>query len=233
MRGQLYPGARVADWIYPYFVFLHILLFVAWLGGDIGVFILGQHFRKRDYPLETRFTLLRLLVLNDMAPRTAWALMVPVSVTMVVLGRWAALPGWLIAVSWIVGGIWLWLVWTAYLHDQTPLAQRLRRIEFWLKVALTGAYAGLAGAGVAGVLSMPGWLAAKAGLFALIFAFAIMIDVAFKAAAPHLQRLVAEGSRDEIEVPLRQAMDRTRVWVLALYALLVLTAALGTIKPVF
>lgn len=226
-------GLRVADWIYPSFVFVHIMLFVAWLGGDIGVFILGQHFRKRDYPLETRFTLLKLLVLNDMAPRTAWALMVPVSVTLVVLGGWAALPGWLIAVSWIVGGVWLWLVWTAYLNDQTPLARRLRRVEFWLKVALTAAYAALAAAGIAGVLAMPGWLTAKAGLFALIFAFAIMIDVAFKAAAPHLQRLVAEGSKEEIEVPLRRAMDRTRVWVLALYALLVITAGLGTIKPVF
>ena len=224
------PGAET---LYPLFVFIHILLFVAWLGGDIGVFILGQHFRKREYPLQTRFILLKLLVLNDMAPRTAWALMVPVSVTMVILGGWAALPGWLIGASWLIGAIWLVLVWGAYLNDQTPLAQRLRAIEFQLKLGLTAAFAALAAAPLFGWLAMPGWLTAKAGLFALIFAFAIMIDVAFKAATPHLQRLVAEGSTDEIEIPLRQAMDRTRVWVLALYALLVLIAAIGTLKPAF
>lgn len=221
------------DLVYSIFVFIHILLFVAWLGGDIGVFILGQHFRKREYPLETRFTLLKLLVLNDMAPRTAWALMVPVSVTMVILGGWAALPVWLVGLSWLIGAVWIALVWGAYLNDQTPLAQRLRRIEFWLKIALTGGYAALAVAPMVGWLSMPGWLTAKAGLFALVFGFAIMIDVAFKTATPHLQRLVAEGSSDEVEIPLRRAMDNTRIWVLILYALLVITAAIGTIKPVF
>lgn len=220
---------------YLVFVFIHILLFVAWLGGDIGVFILGQHFRKREYSLETRLTLLRLLVLNDMAPRTAWALMVPVTITMLVLGGWAALPLWLVALSWIVGGVWLALVWGAYLNDQTPLAARLRKIEFWLKCALTLGYMALGLAGMAGIeaLALPGWLAAKAVLFAVIFAAAIMIDVAYKPVGPLLMRLIEEGSSDATEAPLLKAMNRTRIWVLMLYALLVITAALGTLKPGF
>jgi hypothetical protein len=55
-------------------VYVHVLLFVAWLGGDIGVFVLGQHFRKRhDYSLDQRLALLKLLVIVDLAPRAAWA----------------------------------------------------------------------------------------------------------------------------------------------------------------
>ena len=221
------------DWLYSLFVFVHILLFVAWLGGDIGVFILGQHFRKRVYPMQTRLTLLKLLVLNDMAPRTAWALMAPVTITMTVLGGWAVLPLWTIAASWVIGLIWLGLVWGAYLNDQTPLAARLRAIEFWIKIGLMAAYAGLGAAGLAALITMPAWLALKALVFALIFTFAIMIDVSYKPVGPLLTRLIEEGSSDATEIPLRAAMDRTRIRVLALYALLFAIGALGTFKPVF
>lgn len=220
---------------YPVFVFIHILLFVAWLGGDIGVFILGQHFRRRAYSLETRLVLLRLLVLNDMAPRTAWALMVPVTITMLALGNWAAIPGWAVALSWLTGTVWLLLVWGAYLNDQTPLATRLRRLELALKCLLTLVYLAIGMAALAGLegLGLPGWLTAKALLFAVIFAAAIMIDMAYKPVGPLLMQLIEKGSGDATEEPLLRAMNRTRVWVLMLYGLLVVTAALGTLKPGF
>ncbi len=218
--------------LYTALVYLHILLFVAWLGGDIGVFVLGQNFRKREaYALDTRLVLLKLLVLVDMAPRTAWALMVPVSISMTVAGGWAALPGWLVAASWIVGLGWLALTWAAHLAGQTPRAKALRRAEFYLTVTLAIAYAALAGAGVSGLIAMPDWLALKAGLFAAIFAFAIMIDVANRPVGPRLQRLIAEGSKPETEDPLLAAMNRVRVWVLGLYLLLVAVGAVGTFKP--
>lgn len=219
--------------LYTALVFLHILLFVAWLGGDIGVFILGQNFRRRDaYSLETRLHFLRLLVLNDMAPRTAWALMVPVSLSLTALGGWAAMAGWVVAASWAVGLIWLALVWWSWAEGQSPRAAVLKRIQFWGSVALCVFYAGLALAGFAGAWSAPFWLALKAGLFALIFACAIMIDVAYKPVGPLLARLIEHGSCDETERPLLAAMNVTRRWVLALYALLLAIGAAGTFKPV-
>lgn len=222
------------DGLYTALVFVHILLFVAWLGGDIGVFILGQHFRKRHaYPLETRLQFLKLLVLNDMAPRTAWALMVPVSLSMTVIGGWAELPGSLIGISWAIGLIWLSLVWWIYFEGQSPRAAPLKRIQFWLTVVLCVFYAGLAAAGLSGLWAAPYWLALKAGLFAAIFACAIMIDVAYKPVAPLLARLIAEGSSEATEKPLLAAMNVTRRWVLALYGLLLLIGAVGTFKPAF
>ncbi|MEP6011700.1 MAG: hypothetical protein ABJ237_10370, partial [Parasphingorhabdus sp.] len=74
---------------YQLLVFVHIILFVLWLGADVGVFMLGQHFRKREqYDLPQRLVLLQLLVNLDMVPRTAWALMVPLTLTMVDAGGW-------------------------------------------------------------------------------------------------------------------------------------------------
>jgi hypothetical protein len=219
--------------LYQNLVFLHVLLFVFWLGADLGVFILGQHFRKRSYSLPERLTILKLLVITDMGPRTAWCLMVPVTISMTYTGGWwPGLPGWVLLLSWGVGLVWLWLVWDAHSHDQTPRAARNRRLENWLKYTLTAFYLAL------GVLSLlqnapfgERWLAWKALLFGVVFLAAIMIDVAFKPVGPKLVALMQQGSSDETEVPLRKAMDRTRIWVFIVYGLLFVTAYLGNVKP--
>lgn len=218
---------------YQLLVFVHIILFVLWLGADVGVFMLGQHFRKREqYDLPQRLVLLQLLVNLDMVPRTAWALMVPLTITMVDAGGWWSLPLWAVAISWVVGAVWLWLVWDAHNHDQTDRAARDRKMEGVLRIGLTLFYTGL---GLISLLSgeplIPVWLATKALMFGLIFAAAIMIDVAFKPVGGQLGKLIAEGSSDETEIPLLNTMNRTRIWVWVVYLLLIATAFLGNIKP--
>lgn len=223
----------LSEFAYPSLVFVHLLLFVLWLGADVGVFLAGQHFRKRHlYTLDQRVTLLKLLVIIDLTPRTAWALMVPVTLSVVTLGGYWAAPSWLLALAWVISGLWLWLVFDAFYHDQTPRAVRNRKIETALKISLMLFYLwlGLQSLTTAAPLA-PVWLAAKALLFGLIFATAIMIDVTFKPVGPQLGRLLREGSSDRTEIPLRATMDQTRVWVVAVYVLLVATAYLGVVKP--
>lgn len=225
----------LSDLAYPSLVFVHLLLFVLWLGADVGVFLLGQHFRKRHlYTLDQRLVLLKLLVLVDMTPRSAWALMVPVSLSVLRLGGWWQVPAALLAGAWSIGAIWLWLVWDAHSHDQTPRAARDRAIENWLRYALTAFYLWLGGQSL--LMGAPlgqGWLAWKAFLFGGVFVAAIGIDRTFRPVGPQLVRLLNEGSSDATEVPLRRTMDRTRIWVMAIYILLLVTAWLGVVKPTF
>lgn len=226
------------DWAtlaYPTMVYVHVLLFVAWLGGDIGVFVLGQHFRKRAlYTLDQRIVLLKLLVIVDLAPRAAWALMVPVSLTVSLLGGWWAVPQWLVGLSWIVGAGWLWLVFDAHAHDMTPRAARNRRAEGWLRWLLAAGYLLLGNVSLAtgAPIDQP-WLAWKALLFGVIFVAAIMIDWAFKPVGAQLGRLLSEGSNDATELPLLATMNRTRRWVWCVYGLLFVTGWLGVVKPAF
>jgi len=219
---------------YQLLVFLHLLMFVLWLGADVGVFMLGQHFRKRaQYDLPQRMVLLQLLVNLDMVPRTAWALMVPLTISMVAAGGYWDVPLWGIALSWLVGGVWIWLLWDAHLHDQTPRAARDRQIESGLKYGLTVFYLtlGITSLSVGEPLA-PVWLATKALMFGVIFLAAIMIDVACKPVGPQLVALLGQGSSDETELPLLRTMNRTRIWVWVVYALLLATAFLGNVKPI-
>lgn len=219
--------------LYQLVVYFHLLLFVFWLGADMGVAILGQHFRRQDYARETRLTLLRVLGAVDMFPRTAWALMVPTSLTLLTLGGyWALDPIWLVPV-WSIGGVWLWIVWHIHLHDGAgPI---LKSLDAILKWSLAGFYVGL------GLYSFvydaplaPDWLAAKAVLFGLIFAAAIMIDVRFRPLVPVLHEFVGqegEVSDPDIEARMLKIMNRTRNWVRLVYLLLLATALLGNVKP--
>ncbi len=219
--------------LYPTLVYFHLLLFVLWLGGDLGVFVLGQHFRKRSYSLPERLTLLKLLVAIDLGPRSAWALMVPMSLTLLYAGNWwPGLPILVVILGWAIGLYWLWLVWDAHAHDMTPRAARNRRIEAWLRSLLTVFYVALGGLSlVAGAPLVETWLAMKALLFGGIFAAAIMIDRAFKPVGPQLLALIENGSSDATEIPLRATMDGTRRWVFTVYALLFVTSWLGAVKP--
>ncbi len=218
---------------YPTLVYLHLLLFVLWLGADVGVFVLGQHFRKRErYSLEQRIALLKLLVIIDLVPRSAWALMVPLSLTVSYAGGWWELPVAIVWAAWAIAAFWLWLVFDAHAHDMTPRAARNRRWEGWLRYLLCFGYLFLGAESLltGHPIAVP-WLAWKALLFGLIFAAAIMIDVALKPVGAQLGRLLAEGSSDATEIPLRRTMDRTRLWVWLVYLLLLATAWLGAVKP--
>lgn len=223
----------MSEYAYPVLVYAHLLLFVLWLGADVGVFVLGQHFRKREkWSLDQRIALLTLLVEIDMVPRSAWALMVPLSLSVVDMGGWWAVPGWLLVGAWLVGLLWLALVWDSHFHDQTPRAARNRRVEGWLRWLIGGFYLWLGGQSlVLGDPLGPDWLAWKALMFGLIFVAAIMIDVTFKPVGAQLAAVLSEGSSDETEIPLRRTMDRTRIWVWTVYLLLVVTAFLGNVKP--
>jgi hypothetical protein len=213
-------------------LYFHILLFVFWLGGDLGVAVLGAQFRNRtDHTLEQRLSLLKVLVMVDMGPRTAWALMVGSSISLAHSGGYWVQPTWVLVLAWAISLGWLYLVWAAYKAGQTPKAAKLRKIEMVLKWALALGY--LYVGFVSLVLETPifqSWLAAKAFLFGLIFIAAIMIDVRFKPVGPALMKLIQEGSSDETEVPLRAVMDRSRTWVRITYLLLVIIGFVGTTK---
>lgn len=222
----------LADLAYPTLVYVHMLLFVMWLGADVGVFMLGQHFRKREtYTLEQRIALLKLLVIVDLTPRASWALMVPLSLSVSYMGGWWDLPLALVWVAWAIAALWLWLVFDAHAHDMTPRAARNRRIESWIRYGLCAGYLFLGAESLlTGHPIAHGWLAWKALLFGLIFAAAIMIDHNFKPVGPQLGKLLEEGSSDATEVPLRRTMDRTRIWVWITYLLLLATSYLGAVK---
>jgi hypothetical protein len=219
---------------YDLLVYAHVLAFVFWLGGDLGVAILGSAFRDRSKPLETRFEILRLLAVVDMGPRSAWVAMVPLSITLVDVGGYWDVPTIVVSAAWVIGAAWMALTWRIHLLGPGPQTTSLKTLELWVKIAISCGY------GALGIMALLGlgpleanWLGYKALTFAGIFIVAIMIDVAGEPVAPLLMKVLTQGSSDATEIPLRQAMDKARLWVWATYVLLLVIGYLGSVKPSF
>ena len=65
---------------------VHVMLFLAWLGVDTGVFYTSWRLRRAGLSAETRLELTRVLVFLDRSPRMASLLMVPIALSLAFTG---------------------------------------------------------------------------------------------------------------------------------------------------
>lgn len=220
----------------PYFLLklAHLLLFVYWLGGDVGVFYSAIHVRDRRLSLEARQMALRILGWVDQIPRYCLVLMLPVGYSLADQLGIVVLPRLVFIFLWVVSVIWLWMVWAIHHLQNRAIAEQLRRIDLAWRFILTAgllfdAWQGFNGTGH--VLTT--WLAAKFLILATLIFCGIMIRVRGKPLGPALRELFANGSTPQVEATIQQTSSRTRPFVLAIWALLVIAAYIGISKPSF
>jgi len=218
----------------PYFLIklLHVLLFVYWLGGDIGVFYSVRYVKDRNLGLEARQTALRILAWIDQIPRYCLVLTLPVGYTLAAQLGAVRLPTIGFAVLWIIGLSWLWMVWAIHHFQGQPLGERLRKIDLvwrWILVPglLWDAYRGFSGGGHL----LTDWISIKFVLFALIILCGIMIRVRGRPMGAALRDTFQQGSTDEREAIITATFARTRPFVLAIWFLLLAAAYVGIAKP--
>jgi hypothetical protein len=212
--------------------YAHILLFVLWLGPDVGVLLLAKAVKRPDLSFDQRALLLRYAMLIDLAPRIAFVLMFPVGLQLAAgLGLVPAGAG-VLALVWALAGAWLALVLAIGANEGKPLGARLMQLHLLAQAVLGLLFLGLGASSLLGYGPFVGaWLGAKVLLFGLIFFFAIGIDREFRPIVPAFARLAAEGSSPAVERSIGGAIDGATRWVLSLYATLVVIGLLGTTKP--
>ncbi len=220
----------------PYFLLklAHILLFVYWLGADIGVFHSAGYVRNRGLGLEARRTALQILAWIDQIPRYCLVLMLPVGYSLAAQIGVARLPAPFYVILWTIALLWLWVVWAVQRYEGTPLAEKLRKVDlYWRWLLAVGlcydAWDGLRGTGHL----LTDWISAKFLLFALLIFCGIMIRVRGRPLAPALRQVLAGGSTPELEAVITGTFAKTRPFVLAIWILLVVAAWIGISKPQF
>jgi hypothetical protein len=220
----------------PYFLLklAHILLFVYWLGADIGVFHSAGYVRNRELGLEARRTALQILGWIDQIPRYCLVLMLPVGYSLAAQLGVARMPGPFYVILWAIALVWLWTVWAIHHYQGQPLAEKLRRVDlYWRWVLAAGlcydAWEGFRGTGHL----LTDWISAKFLIFALLIFCGIMIRVRGKPLGPALRQLLASGSTPELETVITGTFARTRPFVLSIWVLLIVAAWTGITKPQF
>jgi hypothetical protein len=218
---------------YSFLILVHVLLFVYWLGADLGVFYSAKFLVNPALSLETRRTVMKILHFIDLFPRMALILMLPVGATLALTGGYAALPpGWdlpVLAIIWIADLAWFVMMVSVYERPRAGLI----RLDYAIRYAVILGLLALGVASLAGygpTAPGAGWLAAKLIVFAAIIGLGLGIRVTFKPFGAAFAQLVAKGSSPDIEAAMTRAQRRVRPVVLALWAGLIIEAFLGISK---
>lgn len=212
--------------------FIHILLFVFWLGADVGVFTSAVLAKNPKLSFETRANLLRLGLIVDCFPRTCFALIFPVGLHLADgLGLYPVSTA-LFAFGWGLAALWLTIIFVAFVNEGKPIAHTCNSVQFGLE-GLLGLMFTVVGLNslATGAPLVDTWFAVKILLFGLAFWAAMAIDLCFRPFFAPFMEIGTQGSTPEREEAVSRAINNTLIAVMTLYVLIAIIAFLGKVKP--
>ncbi|MFZ4603697.1 MAG: hypothetical protein ACOYM8_14730 [Caulobacterales bacterium] len=202
--------------------FLHLLVFVYWLGGDLGAFYASTIIVDAKRSNAARATAAEILTNVDMAPRTALILAAPTGLSLAASRGLVQLDPMGLAAIWVAAIAWLALAWRLHLAHTPPQA-RLRRLDLairWLVIA------GLIGGAIAAA-DLAAHVRGKLVLLAAAIALGLVIRVLLAPFGPAFAGIMRDGSTPEHEAALSKSLGRARIAVTTLWLVIGAAAFLG------
>jgi len=210
--------------MYTLLLYVHVLALVYWLGGDLGTFLSSRHVLRSELGVESRQTAFKILMECDMGPRLAMPIILGSGCHLAAL-RWPnVLPAEVALLGWLVVAIWGGLV--AAIHS--PMGHRTPSLTQWDLRLRFAVVIGLLGASAYGLtVGLPGWIALKIAVFAVLVACGIAVRFALKPFAIAYTSMVTEGASDAGNAAMITHMGVVRRYVWVIWIGLFMNAALG------
>lgn len=210
---------------------LHELLFVFWLGPDIGVFIWSHKAAQPDLTVSQRVTAGKMIRTIDLMPRICISLMLTVGGILteaVGIGH----PTWQMVGIVLLGPVWLAMVLIIYFREGTALGATVNRLDFWfrwgliLAIIVSVSYS----IGTDRLVEAP-WVAWKLLLFAAIVFFGLIMRIQLMPFVEGLRQLETAGASDELNASMTHSLGRAQPMFIAIWAALIIEAGLGIVQP--
>jgi len=211
--------------------FLHLLLFVYWLGGDAGVFYSSRFVINPRLSRDARMTAAKIFIDLDMIPRYCMALMLTVGgILAEVMG--ISHPAWEMAAIVLLGPVWLGLVIAVHAKEGSAAGQTLKRIDVWFRwIVIASILVSVIHSHWTGRLDGLEWFSAKLVLFAFLIFCGLMIRRNLPPFVEGFRQLAGSGATPESDRLMIDSMARCRPYVLLIWAGIALSALLGILKP--
>jgi len=218
---------------YEIWKFLHICMFVFWLGTDVGVMLCSKKSTDPNLGVEARFQMLEMALKIELLPRVMWVMALPFGVQLSKTLGYIDPSPITITMMWLFTLAWLVINVGGAANLNKPWGQQLSKINRFILVALG---VGLIIVAVSSYLGFGPYeansVALKVGLYGLVNLTILGIEIAFFPLGLAYERLATEGSSPEIESSISGGMDLTLRWVHATYILIFITAFIGATKIV-
>lgn len=213
-------------------IYAHLVLFVYWLGPDWGVYVTTHYICKPELPIDERRRYLKAMLRIDLVPRSCLILMFPVGLTLAsslgispVTGIWL----WLV---WAAFLAWLLLSWAVYLNKGPRAGESFRAIDNRIRWIVAPVLV------IAGAVSLlldigfgSNWLGLKVMLFGVLVYLGLWLRSYVADLATGFQRLASEGSTPEVEAIFTTMLGRSKKVVYLFWGTSLALAFLGLAKP--
>ncbi len=204
---------------------LHILIFVYWLGGDLGVFYASTILTDTKTSPQGRIAAAKVLAQVDMAPRTAMILTLPTGLTLATIAGYLNLSSVVLIGIWGLGLSWLALAWVIHLKHLPPISM-WRKADLGVRVVLILALVGVAVSG-----AVPFFLGLKLAILAATIVMGLLIRRALGPFGPAFGAMVTSGPTPQTDNILAKCLNQSRPAVICIWVLLLLAALIGIAKP--
>jgi hypothetical protein len=219
-------------------IFFHIVLFVYWLGADLGVYYASRFVVKPELSVDARGMAAKIMEFVDLSPRVALVLFLPSGVSLMVADNKGAtiLSPQLAIATWVGSIFWLYLVIRNYRSHGDPRAALVKRVDLSIRYLLVigmtvGSLYVLVTPEPFGVTTNPKWLAIKIILYSVAISGGIGIRKALIPFGPAFVKIISGKSDQEAETTLSLSLKKAIPFVHLIWACVFLSAFLGVTKP--
>ena len=216
---------------YEIWKFLHICMFVFWLGTDMGVMLCSKKSTDSNLGVEARFQMLEMALKIEILPRIMWVMALPLGVHLSKSLGYIDPSSLTLTMMWVFTLMWLVINVGGATNLDKPWGQQLSKIN---RIVVASIGAGLIIVAAASFMGFgpyePNSIALKVGLYGLINLTILGIEIAFFPLGMAFERLATEGSSPELESSITGGMNTTLKWVHATYIMIFIVAFIGVTK---
>lgn len=206
----------------------HVLLFVYWLGGDLGTYYSSRYVVNPNLSPAQRSTALNIMLGVDQGPRLAMALIFAPGIHLAAQYNLIAIADPWLALIWMICLLWFVMVLTLHFAKDKAYIPVLSKIDFYFRIILVGSLLGIGFYSlVTNALISASWVSWKIIIFALLVACGLAIRIHLKSFIPAFQALMTQGPSDKVNQELNSSIAKCRPFVYFIWLGLLLNAALG------
>jgi hypothetical protein len=217
---------------YEIVLVLHELLFVFWLGPDLGRYIWSTRAADNQLSPTTRVTAGELINKISLFPKICISLMLTVGgILTETVG--ITQPWWQMTGIVLLGPVWLSMVLIGHLKGDTNLGKLINSTDTLFRLFMAAAVlASVTYSWSTGRLDNTPWVTGKLVLFAAILLFGMMMQIRLKPFDANLAKLATDGPSDEIDTAMSKSLASARPYVFGIWIALAIAAWLGVAQPV-
>jgi len=216
---------------YEIWKFLHICMFVFWLGTDMGVMLCSKKSTDPNLGVEARFQMLEMALKIEILPRVMWVMALPLGVHLSKSLGYIEPSVLILTLMWVFVLMWLVINVGGATNLEKPWGQQLSKIN---RVVVASLGVGLIIVAASSFMGYgpyePNSIALKVGLYGLINLTILGIEIAFFPLGLAFERLATEGSSPELESSITNGMKTTLLWVHTTYIMIFIVAFIGVTK---